>query len=139
MRRRAFIEGIAASAAAWPLESHAQQRERMRRIGVLDPTTADDPLSQTGLAAFLQELGRLGWIVDRNVTIDYRWAAGDTERMRSYATELIALTPDVLLVTSGTALPSVLQATRTLPVVFLRTVDPVGAGFVVSLSHPGET
>src|SRR2546426_1217725 len=96
MRRRDFITGIAGSAAMWSLAARAQQRERMRRIGVLMNFTSDDPVSQDRLAAFLQGLQELGWTVGRNVQVDYRWGAGNVERYRTFAAELVALTPDVL-------------------------------------------
>jgi putative tryptophan/tyrosine transport system substrate-binding protein len=137
MRRREFIKSIGGSAVVWPFSARAQHAERMRRIGVLIAVAADNPEEQARLAAFHQGLGELGWIVGRNVMIDIRWAAGDTERARSYAAELVALAPDVILSTSGTILPALLHATRTIPIVFVLVADPVGAGFVASLAHPG--
>src|SRR5215831_13491889 len=138
MRRREFIKVIAvASAAAWPPAAHAQQRDRMRRIGVLMALAADDPAGQARFVAFVQALQELGWTVGRNVRIDIRWAAGDAERYRRYAAELVALAPDAILAGGGAVVPSLLQATRTVPIVFTQTPDPVGAGFVNSLARPG--
>jgi putative tryptophan/tyrosine transport system substrate-binding protein len=137
MRRRDFIKVIAGSAAAWPLAVTAQQPERMRRIGVLMHLAADDPEGQARIGAFLQGLQEWGWAVGRNVRIEYRWAAGDAERIRKYATELVALAPDVILAAGGAVVAPLLQATSTVPVVFAQTPDPVGAGFVASLARPG--
>ena len=137
MRRREFITLLGGAAAAWPLAARAQQGERMRRIGVLMTLAADDPEGQARLTAFVQGLQELGWTDGRNVRIDYRWPAGDAERTRRYATELAALAPDVILAGGGSVVPSLLQATRTVPIVFTQTPDPVGAGFVNSLARPG--
>ena len=137
MRRRDFIKMIGGGAAAWPLVASAQQGERMRRIGVLMSLAADDPEAQARLAAFAQGLRELGWADDRNVRIDTRWAAGDAERFRRFAAELIALAPDVVLASGGTGVGALLQATRTVPIVFTQTADPVGAGYVDSLARPG--
>jgi putative tryptophan/tyrosine transport system substrate-binding protein len=109
----------------------------MQRIGVLMPLAADDAEGQGRIAAFLQELQQLGWTVGRNVRIDYRWAAGDAERIRRYAVELVALEPDAILAAGGAVVAPLLQATRTVPIVFAQTPDPVGAGFVASLARPG--
>jgi ABC transporter substrate binding protein len=136
MRRRQFIT-LLGGAAAWPLVARAQQPERMRRIGVLMYLAADDPDSPARVAAFAQGLQELGWIDGRNIRIDYRWGAGDTERYRAYAAELVALAPDVILVSSGSALAAVQNATRTVPIVFVNVGDPVGAGYVASLARPG--
>jgi ABC-type uncharacterized transport system substrate-binding protein len=137
MRRREFISLVGGAAATWPLVASAQQAERMRRVGVLMNTVADDAEGQARLIAFGQGLAELGWTDGRNVRIDIRWGAGDAERFRRYAVELVALAPDVILAASGTAVPPLLQATRTLPIVFAQTIDPVGAGFVASLARPG--
>ena len=137
MRRREFIRIIAGSAAVLPLATFAQQPERMQRIGVLMPGAADDAEYQTRMAAFLQELQRLGWSDGRNVRIDSRWAAGDANLIRKYAAELIALAPDVILAPGSTSVGPLLQATRTVPIVFTTLLDPVGAGFVDSLARPG--
>jgi len=137
MRRREFIKGIVGSATAWPLAAQAQQADRMRRIGVLMSGAADDPVGQAEAKAFQQGLQQLGWTDGRNVRIDYRWAAGTVENSRKYAVELVALAPDVILAVGGATGP-VLQATRTVPIVFTVTSDPVGSGFVDSLSRPGR-
>ena len=110
---------------------------RMRRIGVLMAPAADDPESQRRIAAFVQGLQELGWTDGRNVRIDTRWGAGDADRVRRYAAELVALAPDVILASGSTIVAALLQATRTVPIVFVLTVDPVGAGFVASLARPG--
>jgi putative ABC transport system substrate-binding protein len=137
MKRREFITLLGGAAVGWPLAARAQQGERMRRIGVLMALAADDPEGQARLTAFVQGLQELGWTDGRNVRIDYRWPAGDAERTRRYATELAALAPDVILAGAGAVVPSLLQATRTVPIVFTQTPDPVGAGFVNSLARPG--
>src|SRR5262249_37458814 len=121
----------------WPLVARAQQPERTRRIGVLMNLTSDDPEAPGRVAAFAQGLGELGWAVGRNVMIDYRWGAGDVERNRKYAAELVALAPQVILANSTQAVAALLQATRTVPIVFVGLPDPVGAGFVNSLARPG--
>jgi ABC-type uncharacterized transport system substrate-binding protein len=136
MRRRQFIT-LLGGAATWPLTARAQPRERMRRIGVLMSLAADDPEGQARLTAFVQGLQELGWTDGRNVQIDYRWPAGDAERIRRYAAELAALAPDIILAGGGAVVPSLLQATRAIPIVFTQTPDPVGAGFVESLARPG--
>src|SRR5262245_59936952 len=137
LKRREFITLLGGAAVAWPLAARAQQAERMRRISVLMPFTADDPAGQTRLLAFAQALAQLGWTDGRNIRIDLRWGAGDPERIRRYAAELVALAPDVILASgSGTTGP-LLQATRAVPVVFVQVADPVGAGFVDSLARPG--
>jgi putative ABC transport system substrate-binding protein len=136
MRRRDVITLLGGAAVAWPLAAHAQRRERMRRIGVLMTTAADDPEGQVRIAAFLQALQPLGWTVGRNVQIETRFAA-DNAATRRHAGELAALAPDVILSNSTAALGSLLQATRTVPIVFAVVADPVGAGFVDSLARPG--
>jgi len=137
MRRREFITLIGGAAAAWPLAARAQQPEKMRRIGVLMSTAADDAEGQARIAAFHQGLQQLGWTIGQNVRIDSRWPAGDAERFRRYAAELVALSPDVILATGSAAAEPLLRATRTIPVVFVVVPDPVGAGFVNSLARPG--
>ena len=137
MRRREFITLISGAAAMWSLAARAQQGERVRRIGVLMTLAADDSQGQARFVAFVQGLQRLGWTVGRNVQIDTRWAAGDAGRIREYAAELVALGPDVVLATGGATPGPLLQASRTVPVVFVAVPDPVGAGFVDSLSRPG--
>ena len=136
MRRREFIAALSA-AAAWPLAASAQQPERMRRVGVLMNTAADDPVGQTRIAAFLQGLQQLGWSVGRNMQIDTRWAAGDADRIRTYAVELVALAPDVILATGSATVGPLQRASRAMPIVFVTTIDPVGGGFVESLARPG--
>src|SRR5262245_29525875 len=135
MRRRNFIAGIAGSAVAWSLAARAQ--DRVRRIGILIPQTADDPESHSRITAFAQGLQEFGWIVGRNVQIEYRWGAGDADRVRKYAAELAALAPDVIVNSGGSTLPPLLRATRTVPIVFVNVADPVGGGLVESLSRPG--
>jgi putative ABC transport system substrate-binding protein len=137
VRRRQFISLLGGAAAAWPLVARAQQGERMRRIGVLMSLAANDPEGQMRFAAFAQGLQQLGWTDGRNVRIDARWGAGDADRFRSYAAELVALVPDVILASSGPVVGSLLQATRTVPIVFAQVADPVGAGYVESLARPG--
>src|SRR6516164_6670202 len=137
MKRRTFIAGLG-SAAAWPVMSNAQQAERRRRIGVLSTASADDPEAQIRNAAFLQRLQELGWTVGRNVWIDYRWgAAGDSDQLRKYAFELVSLAPDVIVATGGSTVGPLQRATHTVPIVFTNADDPVGAGLVDNLAHPG--
>jgi putative ABC transport system substrate-binding protein len=136
MRRRAFIKLLGGAAAAWPLAAGAQPGERMRRIGVLMYLAADDPEGQARLAAFAQALKQSGWNEGRNLRIDTRWARADD--VHRHAAELVALAPDVVVAATGTAtVAPLLQATRTVPIVFVTVVDPVGAGFVASLARPG--
>jgi putative tryptophan/tyrosine transport system substrate-binding protein len=137
MRRREFITLLGGATAAWPMEAHAQQGERMRRIGVLMNLGSDDPQSKVRIAAFIQELQQLGWIDRRNVRIETRWSAGDLNRARRYATELVTLTPDVILADGGTTVGPLQKVTRTVPLVFVNVTDPVAAGFVDSLARPG--
>ena len=127
MRRREFIS-LLGGAAAWPLTSQAQPRERVRRIGVLMHLAADDPDGQSRLAAFLQGVQEAGWIVGRNVAIDVRWAAGNVKSMNQFAKELVAREPDLIFVTSTPATGAMVQATRTVPVIFVLVADPVGSG-----------
>jgi putative tryptophan/tyrosine transport system substrate-binding protein len=136
MRRREFISFLG-GAAAWPIAAHAQQTQRMRRIGVLMPLAADDPEAQTRLAALAQGLERLGWTIGRNIRIETRWTAGDPERIRGAVVELLALEPDVILATGSTTVGPLRRATRTVPIVFVTVPDPVGAGFVANLTRPG--
>jgi putative ABC transport system substrate-binding protein len=137
MRRRTFIEGVAALGVAWPLAARAQQGEHMRRIGVLTLFASDDPVEQTRVLAFTQALAQLGWTDGRNVRIDLRWGAGDPERIRRYAAELVALAPDVILAVTSSATGPLLQVTRAVPIVFVQVGEPVGAGFVETLARPG--
>jgi ABC-type uncharacterized transport system substrate-binding protein len=137
MKRREFITLLGGAAAAWTLTAQAQQPERMRRIGVLMYLAADDAEGQARLAAFAQALKQLGWSDGRNLRIDTHWATAE-DILRRHAAELVALAPDVLVAGTGTAtVAPLLQATRTVPIVFVITIDPVGAGFVASLARPG--
>src|SRR5215467_5248676 len=135
--RRKFLATLGGAAASWPLVARAQQSERVRRIGVLSSLAADDPETQARHAAFLQGLQEWGWTTGRNVQIDYRWGAGDPDRFRKYAVELVALAPDVILATGTPVTAALLQATRSVPIVFAQVVDPVANGFVESLARPG--
>jgi len=137
MRRREFITLLGGAATAWPLAVRAQRPERLRRIGVLISLAAHDKEAQARLAAFVQGLQELGWTDGRNVRIDTRWAAGNVDDARKYATELAALAPDVILASGGSVVAALLRATHTIPIVFTQTPDPVGAGFVESLARPG--
>jgi putative ABC transport system substrate-binding protein len=137
MKRREFIT-LLGGAAAWPLAARAQQPERMQRIGVLQGgVDTDDPRSQPNINAFRQALQQLGWTDGRNVKIDFRWPAGDADKARKYAAELVELAPDIILAIGASNLTPLLQATRTVPIVFVAVADPVGAGYVDSLSRPG--
>ena len=136
MRRRVFIAGLGA-VAAWPVVARAQQGERVRRIGILMPYAANDAEGQDRIAALLQGLQQLGWTIGGNIRVDIRWATANAAEIRRHASELIALAPDVILAGSGATIPALLQATRTVPIVFVEVTDPVGAGFVDSLARPG--
>jgi putative ABC transport system substrate-binding protein len=136
MKRREFIT-LFGGAAAWPFAARAQQGERMRRIGVLIPATADEADYQARFGAFLQGLQQLGWTIGQNVRIDTRWATSNPADIRRHAAELVALAPDVILVNGVAAVTPVLQATHTVPIVFAAVADPVAAGFVDSLARPG--
>jgi putative ABC transport system substrate-binding protein len=129
LRRRQFIALLASAAATWPVAARAQQTERVRRVGVLMSVAVDGPDGQPRLAAFLKRLQELGWTDGQNVRIDVRWGAGEAERTRKYVAELVALGPDVM---------ALQQATSTVPIIFAMVADPVGAGFVESLAHPGR-
>jgi putative tryptophan/tyrosine transport system substrate-binding protein len=137
MKRRDFCAGFSGAVIASMHPVLAQQADRVRRIGMLMNLAADDPQSQRRNAVFLQGLQRLGWTEGRNLQIDYRWAAGDGERFRKFAAELVALAPDVILASTSPAVAALQQVTRTVPVVFVIVIDPVGAGFVASLARPG--
>jgi putative ABC transport system substrate-binding protein len=138
MRRRELIVLVGGAAAAWPLAARAQQPERMRRIGALMSLAADDPQAQVRLAAFQQALQQLGWSDGRNVRLDIRRHENDADRARAYAQELIALAPDIFLADGTVSVGALQHVTRTLPIVFANVADPVGAGFVDSLSRPGR-
>ena len=137
MRRREFISLLGRAAAAWPLAARAQQPDRMRRVGVLMHLAAGDLEGQARFAAFLQGLQQLGWTDGRNVRIETRWTGGIPVDIRKHATELAALAPDVILASGSAAVGPLLQATRTVPIVFAIVPDPAGAGFVDSLARPG--
>jgi putative tryptophan/tyrosine transport system substrate-binding protein len=137
MQRRRFITLLGGTVMVWPLTIHAQQAERVRRIGVLIPFTADDPEAQARTALFEQSLRQLGWTVGQNLQIEERSPGGEAASIRRAATELVALGPDVLLVVGTATAGLLLQATQIIPVVFVNTADPVGAGFVQSLARPG--
>jgi putative ABC transport system substrate-binding protein len=137
MRRREFIAGLGI-AAVWPMVARAQQPNRMRRIGVLMGAVEGEPRALEYITAFGQGLAELGWTVGRNVRIEYRWGAGDLDRVRRYATELVALSPDVVLATAGSVVGAFQAESRTVPIVFVTTIDPVGGGWVESLSRPGS-
>jgi putative ABC transport system substrate-binding protein len=137
MRRRQFISLLGGAAVAYPFAARAQQSERVRRVGVLMSTTENDVEGQARIDAFLQGLRQAGWAVPGNVRIETRWGAGDAERIRKDAAELVTLAPDVILASGGSVVGPLLKLTRTVPIVFTLTPDPVGAGFVQSLAHPG--
>jgi len=136
VRRREFIT-LLGSAASWPLAARAQQDERIRRVGVLMPHTQDNPVGQARIAALSQELQKYGWTVGRNVAIDVRWAGPYADNIRKHAAELTAHAPDVILANGSVVVAPLLQATRTVPIVFVIVPDPVGAGFVDNLARPG--
>jgi putative ABC transport system substrate-binding protein len=136
MRRREFITLLGVGAAAWSLAARAQG-ERVRRIGVFTPGAADDPEHRARNAAFLQGLGELGWIVGRNVRIEYRWGAGDYERFRAMAAEFVVLAPDVILAQGSSTVTALQKTSSTVPIVFANVTDPVGSSLVASLARPG--
>ena len=136
LKRREFMS-LLGGAAAWPLAARAQQRERMRRVSVLLNLAADDPMGQARVAAFVQGLEAAGWSDGRNVRIDTRWAAADPGNYRKYAAELIALGPDVVLASTTAAVAQLQQASRTVPIVFVGAIDPVGSGLITSMARPG--
>jgi putative ABC transport system substrate-binding protein len=136
MKRREFIMLLGGATAAWPVAAWAQQPTGMRRIGVLMNLGADDPEGQVRLKTFLQGLRARGWIEGSNLRVDTCWGEGKAERFRSCAVELVGLTPDVILAASGSMMPALMEATHSLPIVFVQTVDPVGSGYVASLAKP---
>jgi putative tryptophan/tyrosine transport system substrate-binding protein len=138
VKRREFITLLAGAAGAWPLMTHAQEGERIRRIGVLMHTAADEPEAQGRLAAFMQGLQELGWAVGRNLRIDYRWSVGDAARLRRDAAELVALRPEVILAGVGGTTSALQQVSGTVPVVMAQAIDPVGNGYIESLARPGS-
>src|SRR5262249_8620277 len=137
MKRREFIMLLGGAAAAWPLAARAQQPERLRRIGILMNRAADNPEGQDRLAAFHQGLQELGWNVGRNVRIEIRWSEDNADQSVKHATELVALAPDIVLASGTLAVTALQNISRTLPIVFAAVADPVGAGIVDSLAHPG--
>jgi putative tryptophan/tyrosine transport system substrate-binding protein len=137
VKRRDFITLLGIATAAWPLAARAQQPERMRRIGVLMGWNERDREAQSNLAAFVQELGQLGWTDGRNMRIDYRWSNGDVNRMQIFAKELADLAPDAILAHTTPVTAALQQETRTIPIVFVTVSDPVGEGFVAGLPRPG--
>jgi putative ABC transport system substrate-binding protein len=136
MKRREFITLLGGAAVAWPLAARGQQSERMRRIGMLTGLPESDPEARTTVALFRQGMDALGWAEGRNVRIDYRYAAGDTQRIEAFAKELVELRPDLIVARSSPVVAVLLKQTRTIPIVFLQVVDPVRQGFVASLSRP---
>jgi putative ABC transport system substrate-binding protein len=136
MRRREFITLLGGAAAAWPLGARAQQRERMRRVGLLMNRVADDPQSRLHVAAFQQWLKELGWTNDANIRIEYRWGAGDADQYRKYAAELVAVASEVIVAIGGTSVEAAQQITRAVPIVFVQVTDPVSRGLVASLARP---
>jgi putative ABC transport system substrate-binding protein len=137
MKRREFITLLGGAVTAWPLAARAQQADRVRRIGIILPAAANDAKYQTWVGAFLQALAQLGWVIDRNVRIDTRWATANAANIRRHAAELAALEPDVILAAGTSTVGPLLQVTRTVPIVFPTVADPVGTGFVDSLARPG--
>src|SRR5262245_55939674 len=137
MKRREFITLLGGGAAAWPITGRAQQPERTRRIAIFLNAAADDPRYQPWVGAFLQALALLGWTIGRNVRIDTRWSGANAAETRRHAAELVALAPDVIRAHGSSTVGPLLQATRTMPIVFPIAADPVGAGFVDSLARPG--
>jgi putative ABC transport system substrate-binding protein len=136
MKRREFIAGLG-SAAAWPVVAWSQQSDRMRRIGVLMYVSTNDPIGRSDIATFQQSLRELGWIEGHNVRVDYRWSAGDANRFRTYAAELVGLAPDVIVAGNGGTARALQEASSTVPIVFALAPDPVGSGLVESLARPG--
>src|SRR5262249_29414820 len=138
MKRRELITVIGGAAVAWPRAARAQQGERMRRIGVLMPLAGDDPLGQARIAALREGLEKLGWIEGRNIRIDTRWTTtSDVESMQRFAKELVTLHPDLIVTQSTPITATLLEETRTIPIVFALVADPIGSGFVASFAKPG--
>jgi putative ABC transport system substrate-binding protein len=137
MKRREFITLLGGAAAAWPLAARAQQGERIRRVAVLTPLPVEHPDAKARHQAFLEALRQLGWSEGRNLRVEARWSAGDPAITRKHAGELVAIAPDVILAIGNAGVPAILQATRSVPVVFAVVSDPVGSGFVESLAEPG--
>jgi putative tryptophan/tyrosine transport system substrate-binding protein len=137
MKRRDFITLFGGVAATWPFAARAQQQDRVRRIGVLMSLAENDEDGQARLASFIARLNELGWSEGRNAHFEVRWAAGNAERYRSYARELAKLAPDVILAQTSSSVAALQQAAALVPIIFVNVIDPVGAGFVDSLAHPG--
>jgi putative ABC transport system substrate-binding protein len=137
MKRREFLALLGSTAVVWPLTARAQQQDLMRRIGVLMTLADTDSEGQLRVSAFRQELQKLGWIEGRNIQFEYRWAAGDAQRLRAYAQELVGIAPAVMLAGNNTALTALQEVNRTVPIVFAQVADPAGSGFVASLARPG--
>ena len=137
LKRREFISLLGGAAAAWPIPAHAQKTDRIRRIGMLMGQAATDPEGQSRVIAFGQGLAQLGWTLGQNVQIDTRWGAGNADDIRKHAVELVTHPPDIIVADGASTVGPLLQVTRSVPVVFTTVVDPVGAGFVASLSRPG--
>jgi putative tryptophan/tyrosine transport system substrate-binding protein len=137
VNRREFITMLCGAAASWPLTLRAQQPERMRRVGALIAFGGQDPLGQAAAAALRRGLEQFGWVEGRNIKVDYRFAAGDAERYKAYAAELVGLSPDAILASAAPSVEALHPLTRTIPIVFVLVADPVGLGFVQSLARPG--
>ncbi|MFZ0238694.1 MAG: ABC transporter substrate-binding protein, partial [Xanthobacteraceae bacterium] len=137
MRRREFITLLGGAATTWPLAARAQQPERMRRIGSLTSLDENDAQAQAWYASFRKRLHELGWDIGRNLRIDYRWAAGNMDRISADAAELVAMNPDAFLASTTPVVAALLRETHTIPIVFSNVSDPIGSGFAKSLSHPG--
>jgi putative tryptophan/tyrosine transport system substrate-binding protein len=137
MRRRKFIALLGGAAAAWPLASYAQQGERARLVGVLMTYAENDPDAQSLIAAFRSALTRLGWAENNNLRIEFRWAAGDADKIKTFAKEIVDLRPDAILGQDTFAVQALSRETRTIPIVFATVADPIGSKFAASLAHPG--
>src|SRR5262245_3517486 len=137
MKRREFITLFGGAAIAWPLAARAQQGERVRRVGVLSNFAESDLEAQSMVEALHQTLQELGWVEGRNLRIDHRWAAGNSTRMQAFAKALIALQPDVIVGHGTPPVTALQKETSTIPIVFIQVSDPIGAGFIANLAHPG--
>jgi putative tryptophan/tyrosine transport system substrate-binding protein len=137
MKRRQFIALVGGAVTTWPFVARAQQREQVRRIGILNAAAESDPQQQSWDTAFRQRLNELGWVDGRNIHVDYRWGAGSLDRIQLFAKELVALNPDVLVGVTTPATAALQRETKTIPIIFTVVSDPVGSGFVASLSNPG--
>jgi putative ABC transport system substrate-binding protein len=137
MKRREFMKLLGGAAATWPLAARAQVRDRLRTIGVIMNYAEIDPEGQARLSALREGLNKLGWAAGSNIRIEYRWAAGKTDRMQAYATEVVGLPADIIVVNSTPLVAVLRQVTRTIPIVFVQVADPVGSGFVSSYARPG--